>query len=61
MLAGGRVLSASVDAPSGAPERPLSPEELRAKVEDCAGPDAEQVAALRWDTAADGLRSLLPG
>ena len=60
-LDGGRVLSASVDVPSGAPGRPLSSADLQAKVTDCAGADADQVTALRWDAAADGLRRLLPG
>jgi 2-methylcitrate dehydratase PrpD len=58
-LTGGGVLSASIDVPAGAPGRALSAADLRAKVADCAGPQADRVGSLRWDTAREALRSLL--
>jgi hypothetical protein len=45
--------------PPGAPGRPPSDEELRAKVADCARDLAGDVLALRWDTAAGLLREQL--
>jgi 2-methylcitrate dehydratase PrpD len=53
-LRDGSVLRTALDAPPGAPQRPPSPEELAAKVADCAG----EALAPTWDTAADYLGSL---
>lgn len=47
-LAGGEVRTASVEVPRGAPGRPLSDEELREKVLDCAGSDADEILAANW-------------
>jgi 2-methylcitrate dehydratase PrpD len=47
-------LATALDVPPGAPQRPPSPDELAAKVADCAG-DAQ---APTWDAAADYLGSL---
>jgi hypothetical protein len=44
--------------PPGAPGRPPAAEELQAKVADCAGDRADEVATLQWDEAADFLRDL---
>ena len=44
--------SARLELPPGAPGRPPSGAELRAKVRDCAGERAEAVLALDWDDAA---------
>jgi 2-methylcitrate dehydratase PrpD len=51
---------AELDLPPGAPTRPPSPGELDAKVADCAGDLAADVAALTWPDAADFLRDRLP-
>lgn len=45
--------------PPGAPERPPTGEELRTKLELCAGEQAEALAALSWATAAAYLRATL--
>jgi 2-methylcitrate dehydratase PrpD len=58
-LTRGGVLSATVAVPAGAPGRALPARDRHAKVADCAGPDAERVGSLLWDTAAEELRSLL--
>jgi 2-methylcitrate dehydratase PrpD len=44
--------------PPGAPNRPPTEDELRAKVADCAGDLAEEVATVRWEDAAELLREL---
>jgi len=51
-LEDGSVLRAELELPPGAPGRPPSDEELRTKLELCAGGEAETIAALTWDTAA---------
>jgi 2-methylcitrate dehydratase PrpD len=45
--------------PPGAPERPPSDEELRAKLELCAGAEAGDLEALGWESAADYLRATM--
>lgn len=50
-LAGGDTPSAVVEVPLGAPGRPMSHEDLQAKVEDCAGPRAGDVGAADWGSA----------
>ena len=45
--------------PPGAPGRPVTADELRAKLELCAGPAADQVAELSFESAAEWLRSRL--
>ncbi|HEY1518943.1 MAG TPA: MmgE/PrpD family protein [Solirubrobacteraceae bacterium] len=47
--------------PPGAPDRPPTDDELRAKLELCAGPDADQLAELSFESAAAWLRSRLAG
>jgi 2-methylcitrate dehydratase PrpD len=54
----GSMLRTALAVPPGAPDRPPTEDELRAKVVDCAGDLAEEVATLRWDQAADLLRAL---
>jgi 2-methylcitrate dehydratase PrpD len=54
----GSTLSTALAVPPGAPDRPPTDDELRAKVADCAGDRAEEVAALRWEDAAELLREL---
>jgi len=46
-------LQTALDVPPGAPQRPPSPEELAAKIADCAGEIAPT-----WDSAADYLGAL---
>jgi 2-methylcitrate dehydratase PrpD len=51
-LAGGRVLTAEVTTPPGAPGRPLDDAALAAKARDCAGPeDAADIMSVGWDGA----------
>jgi 2-methylcitrate dehydratase PrpD len=45
--------------PPGAPERPPTDEELRAKLELCAAAEAGALAALGWESAADFLRAMM--
>jgi hypothetical protein len=45
--------------PPGAPGRPPTDDELRAKLELCAGSEADALARLSWETAAAFLRSTL--
>jgi 2-methylcitrate dehydratase PrpD len=52
-LADGECLRGRLALPPGAPERPPSDEELRGKLELCAGGEADRIAALSWETAAD--------
>jgi len=51
-LEDGERLSARLKLPPGAPDRPPTDEELRTKLELCAGGEAERIAALSWETAA---------
>jgi len=46
--------------PPGAPERPPTEEELRMKLEVCAGAEADALAALGWESAAAYLRATPP-
>jgi 2-methylcitrate dehydratase PrpD len=55
----GSTLRAELDLPPGAPGRPPSPDELAAKVADCAGDLADDVLALGWADAADFVRERL--
>ncbi|MBV9416047.1 MAG: MmgE/PrpD family protein, partial [Solirubrobacterales bacterium] len=55
----GTDMRAELATPPGAPDRPPTDEELRAKLELCAGSEADRLAALTWDTAAAYLRSRL--
>jgi 2-methylcitrate dehydratase PrpD len=53
----GSVLRTAVDVPPGAPQRPPSPDDLAAKLADCAG----DAPAPTWDSAAGELsRALAP-
>jgi 2-methylcitrate dehydratase PrpD len=54
----GSTLRTALAVPPGAPDRPPSEDELRAKVADCAGALADDVAALQWEDAAPLLREL---
>jgi 2-methylcitrate dehydratase PrpD len=54
----GSTLRTALAVPPGAPDRPPTDDELRAKVTDCAGDLAEDVAALHWEDAAQLLREL---
>lgn len=47
----GETLSATLGLPPGAPQRPPTDEELRQKIEACAGPNTDEVAALTYETA----------
>jgi len=51
-LADGGGLSTRLELPPGAPGRPPTDDELRTKLELCAGGEAERIAALSWETAA---------
>ena len=51
-LAGGERLQSRLELPPGAPGRPPTDEELRGKLELCAGGEADRIAALSWETAA---------
>jgi len=51
---------ARVDLPPGAPGRPATGDDLKAKVADCCGELAEEVLALDWPEAAGFLRRVLP-
>ena len=55
----GSVLMAAVDVPPGAPGRPPTEAELADKVGDCAGAQADAVAGLTWDVAADQVPALV--
>jgi len=50
---------AALALPPGAPERPVTDGELRAKLGVCAGPEADQLAELSFESAAAWLRSSL--
>jgi 2-methylcitrate dehydratase PrpD len=54
-LADGSVRSVSLDQPLGAPGRPLSGNEFRAKVIDCCGPCADAVLEISWEGALELL------
>ncbi len=54
-LADGQTLGANLTLPPGAPGLPPTDGQLHAKLEACAGPDAAELAALSWDTAAQFL------
>jgi 2-methylcitrate dehydratase PrpD len=58
-LDGGSHLSAELALPPGAPGRPPTDDELRTKLELCAGSEAEALARLSWETSAAYLRSRL--
>ena len=55
----GAGLRATLALPPGAPERPVTDGELRAKLELCAGPQADQLVELSFESAAGWLRSNL--
>jgi 2-methylcitrate dehydratase PrpD len=57
----GRRMRATLALPPGAPERPVTDGELRAKLELCAGPAAGRLAELSWDSAPRFLRAELAG
>ena len=59
-LRGGRTVATSVSVPPGAPARPPTPDELRAKVGECAEERTDELLACGWDGAADLLRAALP-
>ena len=60
-LEDGAGVRAALALPPGAPDRPVTDEELRAKLELCAGPEADQLAELSFESAAAWLRSCLVG
>jgi 2-methylcitrate dehydratase PrpD len=55
----GPVGAAVVEVPPGAPSRPPTTAEFTRKLRDCAGSQADAVAALTWDTAAGAVPSLV--
>jgi 2-methylcitrate dehydratase PrpD len=55
----GSPLGTELDLPPGAPTRPPSRDDLRAKVADCVGDLAPEVGSLTWSDAADFLRDHL--
>ena len=57
----GAGVRAALALPPGAPDRPVTDEELGAKLELCAGPEADQLAELSFESAAAWLRSCLVG
>jgi 2-methylcitrate dehydratase PrpD len=56
-LEGAAPLQATLTLPPGAPDRPATDDELRTKLELCAGDEAERLAGLTWESAAAYLRS----
>jgi 2-methylcitrate dehydratase PrpD len=60
-LADGQAVRAALATAPGAPDRPPSDQELRAKLELCAMSSADEIAALGWGSAGDYLRSRLTG
>lgn len=59
-LKDGSALRTTLGLPSGAPDRPPSDDELRTKLELCAGVQADTLAALSWESAAAYLRGAMP-
>ncbi len=57
-LADGRSSSTTLELPPGAPGRPATDHELRRKLDTCAGPESDRLAALTWDTASRFLTTL---
>ncbi|RZU34149.1 MmgE/PrpD family protein [Blastococcus saxobsidens] len=57
VLRDGSTRTTGLDLPPGSPGRPPSPEEMAAKVRDCAGPAADAVQQVTWADAADFLRT----
>ena len=55
-LSNGECLQSRLELPPGAPGRPPTDEELRGKLELCAGGEADRIAALSWETAASYVR-----
>ncbi len=51
--------TATLALPPGAPERPVTDDELRSKLELCAGDESQALAAVSWETAAGYVRSRL--
>ena len=58
-IEGGAGARAALSLPPGAPERPVTGDQLRAKLERCAGPEADRLAELSFESAAAWLRSRL--
>jgi 2-methylcitrate dehydratase PrpD len=58
-IEGGAGVRAALSLPPGAPERPVTGDQLRAKLELCAGPEADRLAGLSFESAAAWLRSRL--
>ena len=58
-LEDGTNVTATLALPPGAPDRPVTEDELRSKLELCAGSESDALASLSWETAADYLRSRL--
>ncbi len=59
VTAAGRTRTVELKLPPGAPDRPPTMEQLRAKVEDCCGDLAGEVMELSWPGSADFLRRSL--
>ncbi len=59
-LEDGEEVRTTMGQPPGAPARPPSEEELRTKLELCAGVQADALAALDWGSAAAYLRAAMP-
>ena len=60
-IEGRAVARAALSLPPGAPGRPVTRDQLRAKLELCAGPEADRLAELSFESAAAWLRSTLAG
>jgi 2-methylcitrate dehydratase PrpD len=58
VLRDGQTISATLKSPPGAPDRPLTGEQLEQKLERCAGRRAAEIRALDWRSAAAFLREL---
>ncbi len=58
-IEGGAGARAALSLPPGAPERPVTGDQLRAKLELCAGSAADEVSELSFESAAAWLRSRL--
>jgi hypothetical protein len=59
-LEDGSEVNTTLGLPPGAPDRPPSDDELRTKLEFCAGPEADALATLSWESAGAYLRAAMP-
>ncbi|HJS93446.1 MAG TPA: hypothetical protein VJ741_04220, partial [Solirubrobacteraceae bacterium] len=56
----GSEVHTTLGLPPGAPDRPPSDDELRTKLELCAGREADTLATLGWESAGAYLRTAMP-